>query len=183
MRKVRSLTRATLLLVLLSATWGAGAQTQSAQPKNDPPRWRSALGRGAAESLRNHLTYIASDELEGRKTPSRGLDLAAEYIAKQFRAAGLEPAGDDGYFQTAKWTLSARDAASFRLSFAGGPTPAPPVTPEQMGVGLSIAGFSLWEPAGELSLSGAPLLKVDYATPPGALTRELVKGRVVLTEL
>src|ERR1044072_2441940 len=122
MRKVRSLTRATLLLVLLSATWGAGAQTQPPQPKNDPPRWRSALGRVSAESLRKHLAYIASDELEGRKTPSKGLDLAAEYIAKQFRAAGLEPAGDDRYFQTAKWTLSARAAASFRLSFPGGPT-------------------------------------------------------------
>jgi Zn-dependent M28 family amino/carboxypeptidase len=39
--------------------------------------------------------------LEGRDTPSRGLDIAAEYIAAQFRRIGLEPAGDDGYFQTA----------------------------------------------------------------------------------
>jgi hypothetical protein len=58
-------------------------------------------------SLRGHLSFIASDALEGRATPSRGLDLAAEYIAAQFRRAGLEPvsnnsAGDDGYFQTAK---------------------------------------------------------------------------------
>ena len=31
---------------------------------------------------------------------AEGLDAAAEYIAEQFRAAGLEPAGDDGsYFQ------------------------------------------------------------------------------------
>ncbi len=40
--------------------------------------------------------------LEGRFTPSRGLDIAAEYIAAQFRRAGLEPGGDDGYFQTAE---------------------------------------------------------------------------------
>lgn len=45
--------------------------------------------------------------LEGRDTPSRGLDIAAEYIAAQFRRAGLEPAGDAGkggerdYFQIA----------------------------------------------------------------------------------
>ncbi len=38
--------------------------------------------------------------LEGRDTPSRGLDIAGEYIASQFRRLGLEPAGDDGYFQT-----------------------------------------------------------------------------------
>jgi Zn-dependent M28 family amino/carboxypeptidase len=54
-----------------------------------------------ADSLRGNLSFIASDALEGRSTPSRGLDLAAEYIAAQFRRAGLEPAGDDGYFQTA----------------------------------------------------------------------------------
>jgi Zn-dependent M28 family amino/carboxypeptidase len=54
-----------------------------------------------ADSLRGNLSFIASDALEGRSTPSRGLDLAAEYIASQFRRAGLEPAGDDGYFQTA----------------------------------------------------------------------------------
>lgn len=55
----------------------------------------------SARSLRGHLSFIASDNLEGRGTPSRGLDLAAEYIAAQFERCGLAPAGDDGYFQTA----------------------------------------------------------------------------------
>jgi hypothetical protein len=58
------------------------------------------LDRISADSLRGHLSFIASDLLEGRGTPSRGLDLAAEYIAAQFRRAGLEPAGKDGYYQT-----------------------------------------------------------------------------------
>lgn len=53
-----------------------------------------------AESLKGHLWFISSDLLEGRATPSRGLDLAAEYVAAQFRRDGLEPAGDDDYFQT-----------------------------------------------------------------------------------
>src|SRR5690606_15557676 len=53
--------------------------------------------------MRGHLAFLSSDALEGRGTPSRGLDIAAEYIASQFRAAGLEPLGDDGYFQTADW--------------------------------------------------------------------------------
>ena len=61
------------------------------------------LDKISANSLRGHLSFIASDALEGRGTPSRGLDLAAEYIAAQFRRAGLEPVGDDGYFQTADW--------------------------------------------------------------------------------
>ena len=54
-----------------------------------------AIDRISANGMRGHLSFLASDLLEGRDTPSRGLDLAAEYIAAQFRAVGLEPAGDD----------------------------------------------------------------------------------------
>lgn len=49
-----------------------------------------------ANSLRGNLSFLASDLLEGRDTPSRGLDIAGEYIAAQFRRLDLEPAGDDG---------------------------------------------------------------------------------------
>jgi len=54
-----------------------------------------------ANDLRADVSFLASDALEGRATPSKGLDIAAEFIASQFRRAGLEPCGDDGYFQTA----------------------------------------------------------------------------------
>ena len=63
------------------------------------------LERISAASMRGNLSFLASDALEGRGTPSRGLDIAAEFIAAQFRSAGLEPLGDDGYFQTADWNL------------------------------------------------------------------------------
>jgi Zn-dependent M28 family amino/carboxypeptidase len=53
-----------------------------------------------ASSLRGHLSFLASDLLEGRDTPSRGLEIAGEYIAAHFRSLDLEAAGDDGYFQT-----------------------------------------------------------------------------------
>jgi hypothetical protein len=67
-----------------------------------PGPQQTALDRISADSLRTNLTYLASDEVEGRLTPSRGLDLAADYIAKQFKDAGLEPAAKDGtYFQRA----------------------------------------------------------------------------------
>ncbi|HKG15947.1 MAG TPA: M28 family peptidase [Pyrinomonadaceae bacterium] len=153
------------------------------EPSHPPlaSKWAAALDSISAEDMRGHLSFIASDALEGRKTPSRGLDIAAEYIAAQFRRAGLEPAGDDGYFQTANWRLSARDASAFRLSFGGLPA-APNISPEQLGIGFGIAGLSLWEPDGELSLSGARLLKIDYANVPAGLTREQVAGRVVVTE-
>ena len=52
------------------------------------------------ESLRTWLTYLASDDLEGRATFSEGLGLAASYIAEQLKEAGVKPAGDHGsYFQ------------------------------------------------------------------------------------
>ncbi|MFN0112498.1 MAG: M28 family peptidase [Blastocatellia bacterium] len=76
------------------------------------PEVQAALDRISENSLRGHLSFIASDALEGRATPSRGLDIAAEYIAAQFRRAGLEPAGDanaageKSFFQTAHWVLT-----------------------------------------------------------------------------
>ena len=115
MSGTRTLTRAALVVLLCLACvapWGAAAarpqrarrtQRPAARKQSDPPRWRSALAQVTAEGLKGHLSFLASDALEGRRTPSRGLDIAAEYIAAQFRRAGLEPAGDDGYFQTAKW--------------------------------------------------------------------------------
>jgi Zn-dependent M28 family amino/carboxypeptidase len=61
---------------------------------------RIVVGHITANSLRGDVSFLASDLLEGRDTPSRGLDIAGEYIASQFRRLGLEPAGDDGYFQS-----------------------------------------------------------------------------------
>src|SRR5579884_331789 len=71
--------------------------------------------RLTANGLKADVSFLASDALEGRGTPSRGLDVAAEYIAAQFRRAGLEPAGDDGYFQTANFFVTDRDADSFDM--------------------------------------------------------------------
>ncbi len=94
---------------MVRALWLAGAfcslssEGEAAKPSPLTPSNASLLERISANSMRGHLSFLASDALEGRATPSRGLDLAAEYIAAQFRRAGLEPLGDDGYFQTADW--------------------------------------------------------------------------------
>ena len=94
---------ALVFFVCLSTLYGA--VTGAAQRGSVTPQMRAAVGRITAESLRGHLSFIASDALEGRRTGSRGLDIAAEYIAAQFRRAGLEPAGEGGtYFQTATFT-------------------------------------------------------------------------------
>jgi Zn-dependent M28 family amino/carboxypeptidase len=70
-------------------------------------------------SLRGHVSFLASDALEGRATPSPGQEIAAEYIAAQFRRAGIEPAGDDGgYFQTASFQDMSRAARSSPITRA-----------------------------------------------------------------
>jgi hypothetical protein len=57
-----------------------------------------------AQDLKKHLTYIASDSLEGRDTGSAGQKKAADYIANHFAKLGLQAIvptkdGGKGYFQ------------------------------------------------------------------------------------
>ena len=50
--------------------------------------------------MRKDIFYLASDECEGRGVTTKGINLAADYIAAEFKKAGLKPAGADGsYFQ------------------------------------------------------------------------------------
>ena len=51
------------------------------------------------EAMETHLNFLADDALLGRMTGSEGYDKAADYVAKQFESLGLEPGGDDGWFQ------------------------------------------------------------------------------------
>lgn len=47
-------------------------------------------------NLQTHVGYLANDELEGRRTGTKGEKLAYEYISKQFSDMGLLPKGDNG---------------------------------------------------------------------------------------
>ncbi len=54
----------------------------------------------SAPQLRDYLYFIAADEMEGRDTPSRGLDTVAKFLALNLSRWGFKPAGDEGsYFQ------------------------------------------------------------------------------------
>ncbi len=58
-----------------------------------------------AEDLKMHLSILASDEMEGRETGTRGQRKAAEYLAQQFEKMGLPPIGLDGsYLQKIAFT-------------------------------------------------------------------------------
>ena len=73
-----------------------------------------------AGELKDLLTFIASDELEGRDTPSRGLDTAAKFIAQHLSSWGIKPAGGDGtYFQKIPLRHSKIDPSGTRLEVNG----------------------------------------------------------------
>jgi hypothetical protein len=59
-------------------------------------------GAFSAQRMAQDVQFLASAEQGGRGLGSQGLEQAAEYLAEQFRAAGLQPAGDKfgGWFQT-----------------------------------------------------------------------------------
>ncbi len=83
-------------LLMLAASLVAAA----AEPRIQiTPDQQSALASISTVELKSNLSFLASDELKGRYTPSPELDIAARFIASQFMRAGLEPAGNDGYFQ------------------------------------------------------------------------------------
>ncbi|NNC83971.1 MAG: M20/M25/M40 family metallo-hydrolase [Flavobacteriales bacterium] len=75
---------------------------------------------GGKEQLKKDITYLASDELEGRDTGTKGEALAAQYIADRFKALGLTPAGDEGtFYQTFEFTGSPKLSQENRLVIDG----------------------------------------------------------------
>src|SRR5207302_1254506 len=55
----------------------------------------------SAERVKAHVAYLSSDRLEGRGPGTRGEFLATEYLADEFKKAGLKPIGQRGtYFQS-----------------------------------------------------------------------------------
>ncbi|HEX4593611.1 MAG TPA: hypothetical protein VH157_05030, partial [Bryobacteraceae bacterium] len=125
--------------------------------------------------MRGDLSFLASDLLEGRDTPSRGLDIAAEYIAAQFRRAGLEPGGDDGYFQTARMAVSEMNWDGFELKLS---RPEGSIGADPKDVEISAGGAVV-------DVSSAPIFKLDLSDAARVrdLNAEQVDGKVVLTEM
>src|SRR3954468_7518807 len=85
------------------------------------------------------LSVLAHDSLEGRGTGTVGGAKAARFIAEEFRAAGLEPGGDSGYFQRVPivWTGNGQMRPSRIASFALRDTfPA-----ERRGIAVNVVGI------------------------------------------
>ncbi|MBL8048455.1 MAG: M28 family peptidase [Chthonomonas sp.] len=88
--------RATTILIPLFVVALASAATAPLMTLADAKKL--ATETITPEICRNRLTFIASDALMGRDTPSQGLDVAAEFIAFEMRRFGAKPGGDNGTF-------------------------------------------------------------------------------------
>jgi hypothetical protein len=93
------ITRAGLIVSLILST----ALASNAQKPNEP----------STEQVRRHITYLASEHLEGRRTGTPGANDAAHYIAGEFSQLGLQPA-----FQTIRKPRNRGEARSnYRQKF------------------------------------------------------------------
>lgn len=104
------------LLVLSLAASTAAAQMPAAGAGAD----RAAATITEADVARR-VHVIAHDSMMGRATPSRGLELTAQYVADEFRRFGLKPGGERGTFfqryDIVRWKI---ETAESHIGFMAG---------------------------------------------------------------
>lgn len=87
-------------LLLLSVLLIPGSLILGQAVSPIPAAARTAMAELQKEPFRAHMAFLADDLLEGRGTGTRGHEIGARYVAAQFEAMGLKPAGTDGtYYQ------------------------------------------------------------------------------------
>ncbi len=72
-----------------------------------------------APEIARHIHFLASDALQGRDTPSPGLDSAALYIARQFEDIGLAPLGNSYFHDVGLVRIDLGPSQEFLLSAKG----------------------------------------------------------------
>jgi Zn-dependent M28 family amino/carboxypeptidase len=161
--------RNVFIVVFLTSLWAFGQGATTAPPQEV----HAALDSIRAGALRGDLSFISSDLLEGRDSPSRGLDIAAEYIAAQFRIAGLEPGVNGDYFQTAQMETVEPSFANFKMRLSHGK--------DELAVHTREAALRV---NAALDLNKAPLFKLELGDSEliDHLTASQIEGKVVITE-
>lgn len=91
----------------------ADGQTAAPERPTIEPQSETSPAKSDRARLEADVRYLADDSLEGREAGTTGYALAAGYVAGQFAALGIKPAGNDGtYFQSVPMVSS-------RLEFGG----------------------------------------------------------------
>jgi len=82
----------------------------------NPPAPKAASSNFDGKSWWDYVKILAADDMEGRETGSEGLRKAQAYIVEQLKAAELEPAGVNGFYQPVKFISHQIDESGSRLA-------------------------------------------------------------------
>ena len=105
-----------ILSVLMVAAACSGPELRQAEVQPVVTPVALAAASITASDITARVSFLASDALRGRDTPSPGLEAAAAYIASEFQRLGLEPRGDNGsWFQRYPYTIRNLTGADTRL--------------------------------------------------------------------
>ncbi len=81
--------------------------------KNSPTTFAKSI---TADDMKRHLYIIAGAEMEGRDTPSPGLEKAADYIENHFKSLGLLPGNNGSYRQQYPLYKDSMTSASLKVN-------------------------------------------------------------------
>jgi Zn-dependent M28 family amino/carboxypeptidase len=121
-RFISALVLTSLLVVTFPASYAQQAEraTNKAKRSAASTAAQRSVETIAAAQLRDYLSFIASDEMEGRDTPSRGLDTTAKFLAMNLHRWGFKPAGDEGsYFQKIELRRERADTGLTKVEING----------------------------------------------------------------
>lgn len=98
--KLRHLSAALAAVSIVTALF-AGCQEAHRVSASTASMAPTSATQPAAERMRETVTYLASDKLEGRGVETEGINVAARYLADRLKTAGWRPVrgSKDGYFQ------------------------------------------------------------------------------------
>jgi hypothetical protein len=173
-------------LALVACAAPAFSQTGTAQAPAVPaatPAGTASLAEAAAtitpQDLYARIEFIASDEMRGRDTPSRELNIVAGYLVSQYKLMGFQPAGENGtFYQWYPFPLRRVSATGARLQFAArGGTQTLALNRDFYGVGgtaENVTGGMVFVGAGQDAATAAGTLRgrVAVMALPGKMSRD-----------
>ena len=148
------------------------AAGQLAAQATEPAGPADAAATITASDVARRVGILAHDSMLGRDTPSRGLELTAQYVADQFRRFGLRPGGENGgWLQRYPITRRRLEPASSRVVLQMGRTSAT--------AGLDRAARFVTGDIPREPVSG-PAVLVGGAVTPEAVSGMKLRDKIVL---
>ncbi|MCX6132865.1 MAG: M28 family peptidase [Ignavibacteriales bacterium] len=114
-----------------------------------------SLSRVTAARLKERTAVLAHDSMEGRAPGTRGEERALTYIIAQYKALGLEPAGENGTYLQRVPVIGVHIDPSATMEIGAGNKTARLKFPEEF-----VATTGVYEPA--IAIKGADLVFVGY---------------------